>query len=146
MRLKRRAKSAVKNDALPSLRKAETALIIERRAGIREYTDAVVRRPDVRRMMGRVVTYLDPQIEAKGFARIRSAIEVRLTDGRVLTTTAETSRGTPERPMTRQELEAKFRDCAEGVISRQAMDDVLGLAYNLESVGDIGALMGRLCG
>ncbi|MDP3061828.1 MAG: MmgE/PrpD family protein [Chloroflexota bacterium] len=129
-----------------SLQFAMSALILERRAGIREYTDDTVRRPDVRQMMGRVVTYLDPQIEAKGFARIRSAIEVRLTDGRVLTTTAETSRGTPERPMTKAELEVKFRDCAEGVISRQAMDDVLGMAYNLESAGDIGALMGRMSG
>jgi 2-methylcitrate dehydratase PrpD len=121
-------------------------LVLERRAGIGEFTDEVVRRPDVREMMARVKPYLHPEIEAKGFERIRSLVEVKLKDGRVLTKEAFTSRGTPERPMTREELAGKFRDCARGVIPERAMEEALGLIYNLEQAGDVRALGGLLAG
>lgn len=121
-------------------------LILERKAGIHQYATEVVRRPDVRTMMAKVKPYLNAEVEARGFARIRSVIEVQLKDGRVLKAEAETSRGTPERPMTQAELEEKFRDCAEGVISRQAQDDVLRMAYGIDKLGSIDELTRKVSG
>ena len=71
-------------------------LVLERRAGLEEFTDEVVRRPDVVAMMERVRPYLHEGIETMGFQRIRSLIDVELKDGRVLSKEASTSRGTPE--------------------------------------------------
>ena len=115
-------------------------LMLKRHAGIQEYTTKVVQRPDVQMMMGRVKPYLHPEIEARGFDRIRSLIEIRLKDGRTLTREAHTSRGTPERPMTHDELEEKFRQCAEGVLPPDRVDKVLDMVYRLEEVPDIRAL------
>ena len=112
-------------------------LVLERRGGIGEFTDEVVLRPNVQEMMGRVKPYLHEGIEARGFERIRSLIEVKLVDGRVLSKEASTSRGTPERPMTTGELAEKFRDCAQGVITERRQKEVLGLVYGLEEVGDV---------
>ncbi len=112
-------------------------LVVERRAGIGEFTDETVRRPEIREMMGRVVPYLHDEIESRGFDRIRSVLEVVLVDGRVLSKEASTSRGTPERPMTPAELAEKFHECAQGVMSEDGERAVLGHVYGLEDVGDV---------
>ncbi|MFQ5861288.1 MAG: MmgE/PrpD family protein, partial [Dehalococcoidia bacterium] len=49
-------------------------LVLERRAGIREFTDETVQRLEVREMMRRVRPYLHPELEAQGFERIRSLV------------------------------------------------------------------------
>ena len=112
-------------------------LVIERRAGIGEFTDDVVQRPDIRRMMGQVTPYLHDGIEASGFERIRSIIEVKLKDGTVLSREASTSRGTPDRPMTPPELAEKFRDCSQHVLSEPGRKEVLEMVYRLEDVVDV---------
>ena len=119
-------------------------LVLERRAGLGEFTDEVVRRPDVKGMMGRVKPYLHDSIEASGFERIRSLIEVKLRDGRILTKEAFTSRGTPERPMTPLELAEKFHDCAQDVIPEVKEKEVLEMVYALEDVRDVKQLTGLL--
>ena len=121
-------------------------LVLERKAGIVEFTDEVVMRPDVREMMGRVTPYLHQGIEAVGFERIRSLIEVKLRDGQVLSKEASTSRGTPERPMTPTELAGKFHDCAQGVIFEVREKEVLDLVYALENMDDVKRLTGLLTG
>ena len=112
-------------------------LVQERRAGLGEFTDEVVRRPDLRRMMGRVKPYLHEGIEARGFERTRSLVEVRLMDGQVLSKEASTSRGTPERPMTAGELAEKFHGCAQGIIPEKRRTEVLELLNGLEDLGDV---------
>ena len=115
-------------------------LMLERRAGIQEYTTEVVQRPDVQEIMSRVKPYLHPEIEARGLDQIRSLIEITLKDGRTLTREAHTSRGTPERPMTRDELKGKFRQCAEGILPPDRVEEILDMVYRLEEVPDVRAL------
>src|SRR5438034_785858 len=100
-----------------------SSIILRRRAGIREFTDEFVSSEPVQRMMPLVESVFDPQIEAKGFDKMRSTIEVSLKDGRSLTADAdERYRGGPERPFTREELHAKFRDCAALTLSADRME------------------------
>jgi 2-methylcitrate dehydratase PrpD len=128
-----------------SLPFALAILVLERKAGIRQFSDESVRRPDVQAMMRRVVPYLHPEVEAQGYQRIRSLLEVRLKDGRVLAREASTSRGTPERPMSREELAEKFRECAQGILTEERMEKVLKTVYELETLQDVRSL-GRLLG
>ena len=121
-------------------------LALERKGGIAQFTDEVVLRPDVREMMGRVSPYLHQGLEAKGFEKIRSLVELKLKDGRVLSKEADTSRGTPERPMTSSELADKFHDCAEGIISDDNQARALSMVYQLEEVPDVGQLTALLRG
>ena len=117
-----------------------------RRGGIAQFTDQVVLHPEVRQMMGRVIAYLHEDLEAQGFQRIRSLLEIMLRDGTVLTKTAETSRGTPDRPMTSDELAEKFMDCSQGILSSAAADECLDLIMGLEEISHIDRLTGLLCG
>jgi 2-methylcitrate dehydratase PrpD len=95
-------------------------------------------------MMQRVKPYLDPEIEGQGFERIRSRVEVVLKDGTTLMQVASVSRGTPERPMTPDELAEKFTDCATGVISPEAITKTIEAARNVESFSNVSELMDAL--
>ena len=119
-------------------------LALRRRAGVAEFTDDVVRSPDVRAMMARVHTYHSPEVEALGTERMRSVLDVRLTDGRTLHSEASTSRGTPERPMSWAEIEEKFRDCAQGVLPAEQVASALALIPRIETLPDVAPLVAAL--
>jgi len=90
------------------------SLILRRKAGVREFTDEFVRSAPVQQMMPRVTNVFDAAIEARGFDKIRSVVEVDLTDGRTIVQAAdERYRGGPDKPFTQTELHDKFADCAQ---------------------------------
>ena len=121
-------------------------LVLERKGGIGEFTDEVVLREDVTKMMARVMPYLHDEIEARGFTRIRSLIEIKLRDGQTISRESSTSRGTPDRPMTPAELAEKFHDCAQNMMPEAREREVLNIVYGLEKVGDLKQLTGLLRG
>ena len=85
----------------------------ERKAGLIEFTDAVVQRPDVQAMIPRVNFYVDPEAEAAGFDKMTSILKIHLKDGRVISGRAEFAKGSPANPMSYDEVADKFRGCAE---------------------------------
>ena len=74
--------------------------------------------------MAQARTVLDPEIEARGFDKIRSTVEVDLTtDGRLVQAADERYRGGPDRPFSREELHEKFTECAVArAFPEQAID------------------------
>lgn len=122
-----------------------SAIALRRKAGIHEFTDEFVRSEPVQRMMRLCRTVLDPEIEARGFEKIRSTVEVDLADGRTLVQPAdERYRGGPDHPFTREDLHEKFTDCASLVLSEPAMAETLRLAESIETVPEIGTLVAVL--
>jgi 2-methylcitrate dehydratase PrpD len=119
-----------------------SSMALRRKAGIHEFTDEFVKSAPAQEMMAKVQTILDPDIEALGFEKIRSIVEVELDDGTVLTEAAdERYRGGPERPFTREELHEKFTECAETVLSPPAIAETLQTLESLEDVRDIADLV-----
>lgn len=115
-----------------------SSMALRRKAGIHEFTDEFVKSAAVQEMMAKVQTLLDPEIEALGFEKIRSIVEVELNDGTVFTEAAdERYRGGPDRPFTREELHEKFTECAEIVLSPPAIAETLRSLEALEDVPDI---------
>ena len=70
-------------------------LLLERAAGIAQYKDEVVSRPDVVEMMKKINPFMDDEIEAQGYALIRGKVAIELEDGTVYEKNSEISRGTP---------------------------------------------------
>ena len=96
-------------------------------------------------MMERVTGVFDPQIEAQGFDKIRSVVEVDLTDGRSLVQASdERYRGGPDKPFTREELHAKFADCAQLVLSPERVQRALAQIESIESLKDVRELVKTL--
>ena len=110
------------------------AIAIAGKAGKREFTDEFVSRADVGDMQRRVETIDDKKIEAMGYDRIRSRVEVVTKDGRTLERWAdENYRGSPHNPLTDDEVEGKFRDCAEGLLDEAQIKSVFERVWKLEN-------------
>jgi 2-methylcitrate dehydratase PrpD len=122
-----------------------SAIALRRKAGIHEFNDQFVQSAPVQALMRKVERVLDPEIEAKGFEKIRSTVEVDLVDGRKLVEHAdERYRGGPDLPFTRDELYEKWSDCASLVLPQAAIDETFELVDGLERVADVTALVRAL--
>lgn len=112
-------------------------LILEGRAGIREFQDDVVRRPDVQAFMRRIRLYVHPELEALGYDRMRTVIDVRLKDGRTLSDRGDVARGHPEDPMSDDEVMAKFRECAAEVLPTAQAEEIIAAVWQLDDLADV---------
>ena len=120
-------------------------LLLDRKAGLNEYTDAVVQRPDVQEMIKRVNFYVDPEAEAAGFDKMTSILKVHLKDGRVLPGHADFAKGSPPNPMSFEEVADKFRGCAEfAKWPRDKTEGVINFIRTLENSSDMSKLSGLL--
>jgi 2-methylcitrate dehydratase PrpD len=112
------------------------SLIIRRKAGVREFTDAFVTSAPVQQMMPRVTNVFDRAIEAQGFDKIRSIVEIDLTDGRTLVQASDDRyRGGPDRPFTRDELREKFTDCAQLTLPPARIAKAIEMIEGVEKIG-----------
>ena len=127
-----------------SLRFCLAAILLRRRAGLKDFTDEFVRSPAAQEMMKRIRISLDPEIEAAGYAKIQSRIEVRLKDGRILRKDSGPYRGGPENPLSETELEEKFSGCAELALPPAKVSRLLRLLKEIETVKDIKILIPEL--
>ena len=120
--------------------------VLRRRVGVREFRDEFVRSPEVVAMMERVSVEFDADIDAAGYDRMRSAIEVRLADGSQFTVEADTYPGGPERPATREQLRGKFRECAGLALPEERIPEVLERLERVDEAPSVPDLAGVLCG
>ena len=114
------------------------SIALRRKAGIREFRDEFVASGPVQAMMARVDTMFDAGIEAQGFDKMRSRVEVQLTDGRTLSQASDDRyRGGPDRPFSREELHEKFTDCASIVLSPERIRRALDLIESIETITNV---------
>ncbi len=111
-----------------------SAVLLRRRVGIREFADGFFEDPATVRMMRRVSVEFDEEIDARGYDRMRSAMEIRLRDGRLLRCEADTYPGGPEQPLTTGELHSKFTECAALVLEPEGVGPVLDLVDRVDEV------------
>ncbi len=113
-------------------------LLLERKAGLAEYTDATVQRPDVQEMVRRVNFYVDPEAEQSGLDKMTSIVKVHLKDGRVLTGRAQFAKGSPANPMSYDEVAEKFRGCAAfAKWPRQNAEAVIEFVKSIENAPEV---------
>jgi 2-methylcitrate dehydratase PrpD len=110
-------------------------------AGLADFQDAVVRRPDVQDMIRRVEFYDNPAADAAGLDKMRTIIDLRLKDGRTLSGQIDYGKGSPQDPVTFDDVVDKFRGCAEYAHFPSAKAArVVSLVRGLEDLDDVGVL------
>ena len=88
--------------------------------------------------MRRVRTEFDPVIEAKGYEKIRSRVEVVLKGGqRLVQDSGEAYRGGPDNPLSDKDLQAKFTDCSEKLLNAKARHEIFAAVAGLENFRDM---------
>src|ERR1700676_3351475 len=116
-------------------------LLLERKAGLGQFSDKVVHRPDVQEMIGRINFYVDPDAESAGFDKMTSILKIHLKDGRLIPRRAEFAQGSPSNPMSFDEAAAKFRGCAEFAGWPKAKTErIIMFVKTLQTVSDVSAL------
>jgi 2-methylcitrate dehydratase PrpD len=116
-----------------SMEFAMASALVARRAGLAEFQDVFVRRPEIQALMPRVVVEPDeredPATPGKAFYDL---VSVETTDGRRMESArVKQVRGGPEQPLTREELWAKFEGCLQvgpgRVPARKLFDTLMSL-------------------
>jgi len=81
----------------------------------------------------------DPQLTAE-----QAIVEAQMKDGTVLSAHCKASKGTPENPLTRTEIEGKFRRAAKGRLAQPQVEHVLQTIAQLEDLESVRSLMDAL--
>jgi 2-methylcitrate dehydratase PrpD len=116
-------------------------LLLEHKAGLGQFSDKVVQRPDVQEMIRRINFYVDPEAESAGYDKMTSILKIHLTDGGVITGRADFGKGSPANPMNFDETAEKFRGCAEfAEWPRAKTEEIITLTKALEAAPDVSAL------
>ena len=125
-----------------SLPAALAMIALARKAGKREFSDEFVGSPAMQAMQRRISTELDPEIETRGFDKMRSRIRIDLKDGGKIEGWAdERYRGGPENPLSDADLEAKVRSCCEGVLDEKSQAMLIDAAWSIGKIRDAARLM-----
>jgi 2-methylcitrate dehydratase PrpD len=111
------------------------AILLYGRAGLREFADEVVRRPEVQAMIERVHFGVHPEAEKAGYNKMTSILDIRLVDGRTISGRADFAKGSPADPMTYDEVAAKFEDCAR--FASWPNDKIVALVENVRTLEEV---------
>jgi 2-methylcitrate dehydratase PrpD len=103
-----------------------------------DYAEVSIADPDVIAFIPRISIAVDPELESRGPAyRHAARVTVSTTDGRTLRREVLHRRGSPENPVTRQNVEAKFDANVSGLLSAGAADRLKSLAARLEALASV---------
>src|SRR5712671_4406654 len=119
-----------------SMEFAMAAAVISRRAGLAEYTDGFVRRPEVQELMRRVGIETnrnyDPEVSG---ASVFDQVRVELVGGRIVESAkVARAKGHADRPLSEDELFEKFRTCLDAGGARIAPDVLFDRLRHLEEL------------
>jgi 2-methylcitrate dehydratase PrpD len=98
------------------------------------YDDPILRRAAAEQIEIR------PDVALKG---VQAAVEIE-ADGTTLTTRCEYPRGSAENPLSRAQIEGKFRTYADAVLTPSAIAGTIDAVGNLENLGSVRQLMDML--
>lgn len=115
-------------------------IAIDGRAGVHQYSDDAVQRPEARDLMARVTTVPVPVT-----GPLQSRVVVTLQGGEQLEATADRAHGTPADPLSQEEIVAKFDECASVLATdaqRARLVDLCARLETLEQVGELAEALG----
>lgn len=120
-------------------------LLLQGRAGLAEFTDEVVHRPDVKAMIEKVDFVVDDDAEAAGYHKMTTLVDIQLANGRKVSGRADFGKGSPAMPMTYDDVADKFREnTAFAKFPSAKAESVIGMVRELESLPSIEKLMAAL--
>jgi 2-methylcitrate dehydratase PrpD len=119
-----------------SLQHSVAIALLQGAAGIAQFTDAAVADPAVQALRARVTAADDASIPVEA-----AVVELRLADGSTLTEHVTDGRGTPGRPMSDLELDAKVNECAAFGTPFVDVAALIAAIRDIETLGDAAHIM-----
>lgn len=109
------------------------AALMRGAAGVAEMRQDCIDDPDIAALRARLEATADPTV-----GRDQAIVEAAFSDGKVLCSHVLNARGSTARPMTDEELDAKFRAQARAVLSASRVEELLVLCRGVASLQDVG--------
>jgi 2-methylcitrate dehydratase PrpD len=136
----RLARYKAKFDALISAHYTAAVILHDQKLTLAQYEPARYDDPKLRRAAVEQVEVLpDPKLTG-----VQSVVEIEMVDGSKLLARCEHPRGSYENPLTRDQIESKFRIYAKGVISDGHIEETIAAVSRLEEFGSVRKLMDML--
>ena len=111
------------------------------------FTDAAVTQPQIQALVRRTQLYVHEEIERKWKMGSRPVhVLLRMRDGTTLEKQVDISRGNPEVPLTRDELQRKFEDCACLALPSEGVRSAIERLSDLDRLKSIRELTAVLAG
>lgn len=120
-----------------SMQYCMAAGIVYRKAGLQQFTDEAVNDPRIQEMLPRMIVQVDPELERMGYQHVRTRVKVTTRDGQEFSGEAEWAKGYPQKPLPPAELEAKFLECAQTVLSQGQAEEALDAIKSLDSMSSV---------
>jgi 2-methylcitrate dehydratase PrpD len=118
-----------------SIYHAVAVAIVEGAAGEKQFSDRAVQDPTIVALRTRVVPALDPAVKPE-----QVEMSITLKDGRQLEKAIQHAIGSLEAPMTDHDLETKFTDLAEGILTSEQIRKLISLCWSVEKLSNAGDL------
>ncbi|MDH5363927.1 MAG: MmgE/PrpD family protein [Dehalococcoidia bacterium] len=113
----------------------------EKRVTLQEFTDEKVREPKIVTLMQKVKVIPESEL-SQTIASARSAkVGIKLKDGRQLVRRCDFCPGTPQNPLSEEELLEKYRSCARLALPEKEIEGSIEVIMNLERIDNIGKLL-----
>ncbi len=114
-------------------------ILLHGRAGVADFTEEALGDPALRDFCNRVVMVVDEEIDARYPLTWSARVEIRLRDGRSLEASVDCPRGDPGNPLSRAELEDKFRGLVShfDACDESAADRIIARIWQLPEFEDM---------
>ncbi|MBC7779935.1 MAG: MmgE/PrpD family protein [Proteobacteria bacterium] len=125
--------------------------LLDRHAGLAQYTDERVNRPDVQSMMKRVAVHVPDDLKhhwgqwgQDGVNWGEMRMSVTLKNGTVLRTARSSARGWSEDPASWDDLAQKFRECSQDILGPAQIEEALDMISRIDRLPDLKPLLRAL--
>jgi 2-methylcitrate dehydratase PrpD len=115
--------------------------VIKGKNGFRDYSETNLRDPEIKALARRVRLELDDEIQAMFPQKRAVRVTLKLKNGVVHKQKLDGARGTPVNPMSKGEVEDKFRDLATVVLPRSRVEEIARVVRGLDEVKSISPLL-----
>jgi 2-methylcitrate dehydratase len=105
------------------------------------FSEEKLRDPRIWDLLGKIRVMADPEIDAL-FPRVKRArVTITTHEGGTYTAQVDHAKGSPENPLSDDEIIAKFRANAAGVVSHQRQDEIIQATWAFDELDDVGEYM-----
>ncbi len=111
--------------------------------GFRDYNEQNLNDPEITKLARRVRLEVDDEVQAM-FPLRGVKMTVKLKDGTTYQEKLESARGTPENPMTHDEVKEKFRSLATVVVRDDRVEEIIKAVRGLDYLPNISSLCSLL--
>lgn len=115
--------------------------LVDRKVSIEQFADEKVNDPRMQKLMKKFHLYIREDLKGvESSSSNACTLKIRMRSGKIYEKSIDKNKGSAQNPLSKVELENKFRDGAKAVLSERQIDQCLDLIEHLESLKTISRL------